>query len=167
MQASVEEMSLDDLIRRADIIVLGDVDIVDASRWNTIDGNLPDNITAKTITSKYIIYTDQVFLPQQIIKGIDNQESIRIRNFGGQVGQDIMTMSPDPTLDPKEIYLLFLVKDSTWSSENDQAHYIILGADQGLYKVSDGKAVSFRDEWVLQDLIGYIQKGLSTSTTSP
>lgn len=165
--ASIEEMSLDNLISEADLIVIGEVKSTDPSHWNTEDGLLPSDITAKNINSKFAIYTDQLFLPNFIIKG-ETQPSIRIRYFGGQVNQDIMTVSGEVPLETQKGYLLFLVEDVLGTTANiNKGHYIVLGSNQGVYEVNNNKAISFRDEWDLDELITYIQISISSKETSP
>lgn len=156
----VEEMSLNDLIHRADWIGVGELHSVDESRWNTSDGKLPEKITNINFDTRYIIYSDQILTPIQNLKGSWN-DPIRIRYFGGQVGQDRMMLSSERALEFQKTYLLFLVRDATWSHPNDIDHFIVLGSSQGIYEISGEKAVSTRDEWLLEDLIVYIEKTLS------
>ena len=155
--ASMIDKSLDDLIAEADLIVVGEVSKVNPSRWNTLDGELPENVTAKNISTKNIIYTDFDFLVNQYIKGGD-ESSINIRTFGGRVGQDVITIDSEPILEKKQTYLLFLVKDLVGLTANvGNQHYLLLSSNQDTYKVVDGKATSFRDEQQLEDLVAYIQ----------
>jgi len=161
--ASIAEVSLDGLISEADLIVIGKVDSNIPSRWNTADGKRPKSVTATNISSKYTIFTDQLFLPSRIIKGEDKDKAVlRIRHFGGQVEQDVMTISGEAPLEDDQSYLLFLVADTLGTTaEIDQGHYIVLGAIQGVYKIDGDKAISFRDEWLLEELVTYIQHLLS------
>lgn len=156
--SSMEELTLDELITKADLIVVGQAKTVYPSRWNTTNGKLPDDVTTKNLSTKNIIFTDLNFLVSQNIKG-EFEESVLIRTFGGQVDQDIMIISPTESLETGQIYLLFLSRDNTGLTAGiDPGHYLVLGSIQGVYKVSDGKAISFRDEWQLEELIAYIQK---------
>jgi hypothetical protein len=161
--ASISEVSLDGLISESDLIVVGKVDSDIPSRWNTADGKRPDSVTTINISSKYTIFTDQLFLPSTVIKGDDKDKGlVRIRHFGGQVEQDIMTISSKAPLEVDQSYLLFLVVDTLGTTaEIDQGHYIVLGAIQGVYKLDGDKAISYRDEWLLEELIAYIQNSLS------
>lgn len=164
---SIEEVSLDGLIAEADLIAIGEVEKLYPGRWNTPNGKLPIDITAKTITTKNIIYTDLNFLISQVVKG-KNENSVRLRTFGGQVDQDTMIVSSEVSLEVEQTYLLFLFIDELGLTANiDSGHYIVLGSIQGVYKIDEGKAVSFRDEWPLDELIAYIQKSLSAESPSP
>jgi hypothetical protein len=162
--ASIEEVSLDGLISESDLIVIGKVNSNIPSRWNTADGKLPESVTANNISSKYMVITDQMFMPNRIIKG-NSDSLIRIRHFGGQVDKDIVSISGEARLELNQSYLLFLFKDTLGSTANiNQDHYIVLGSIQGVYKIDNGKAISNRDEWLLEDLIAYIEKSLSGET---
>lgn len=164
---SYVEMSLDTLIKEADLIVIGNVDTIYPSRWNTPNGNLPTGITVETITPDKVIFTDVNFIVGQIVKGNSEQKTVRIRSLGGMVGQDQMIVSGVASLEMGKTYLLFLVKDTGSTAEINPGHYFVSGGLQGLYQISDGKVDSFRDEWQLEDLIAYIQNSVSTSTDLP
>lgn len=156
--ASLEKMSIDDLIAKSDLVVIGWVDTVYPSRWNTSDGNLPDNVTVETISSDTIIFTDISFHISEILKGKIEQSQVRIRIFGGEVKQDRMTISGEPSLITGQPYLLFLSPDTGLTSEIEPGHFLVTGAIQGAYQISGDKAISVSDEWLLQDLVDYIRK---------
>jgi hypothetical protein len=158
--ASLEKMSIDDLIARSDLIVMGRADSVHPSRWNTSDGTLPNDVTVETISSDMIIFTDVDFHISETLKGETNQSQLYIRIFGGEVGQDRMIISGEPSLEAGQAYLLFLSNDSGSTSKIEPDHFLITGAVQGVYQILDDKAVSVSDEWLLQDLIDYIRKSL-------
>lgn len=166
--ASYAEMSLDDLIIQADLIVIGSLDRMYPSRWNTPDGQLPKEVTVQTITPDKIIFTDMAFNVDQAVKRQNvPPNTIRIRSLGGIVGQDQMIVSGVASLETNTTYLLFLGVDTGSTADIDPGHYFIRGGQQGMYKITDGKAVSFRDEWQVVDLIAYIEKSLSGETPVP
>lgn len=158
--ASLEKMSIDDLIAESDLIVIGWVETVHPSRWNTADGYLPDDVTVKTISSDMVIFTDIGFNISEILKGETEHSQVRIRTFGGEVGQDRMIVSGEPSLIAGQTYLLFLSPDTGLTSEIEPGHYLVTGAIQGAYQISGDKAISVSDEWLLQDLVDYIRKSL-------
>jgi len=165
--ASYIEMPLDTLIAEADLIVIGNLDTIHPSRWNTLDGKLPDGITVQTITPDKVIFTDIDFNVNQIMKGQSDQNAVRIRSLGGVVEQDQMIVSGAASLEKDKPYLLFLGQDTNSAADIDSVHYFVLGGLQGLYQISNGKAISFRDEWQLEELIAYIQDSpLSASTVN-
>jgi len=156
--APLEKMSIDDLIARSELVVIGRVDTVYPSRWNTSDGNLPDNVTVETISSDTIIFTDISFHISEILKGKTEQSQIRVRTFGGEVKQDRLIVSGEPSLIPGQTYLLFLFPNTGLTSEIEPGHFLVTGAIQGAYQISGDKAISVSDEWLLQDLVDYIRK---------
>lgn len=161
--ASYAEMSLDTLINEADLIVIGNLDVVYPARWNTSDGKLSKGTTVNTITPDKVIFTDVNFSVDQILKGQSDQKTVRIRSLGGIVGQDQMIVSGVASLETGKTYLLFLGRDTGSTADIDPGHYFVRGGLQGLYQISDGKAISVKDEWQLEDLIIHIQNSLSQS----
>jgi len=158
---SYQQMSLDNLIAHSDLIAIGTVDVIHPARWNTPDGLLPEEITARSITPDLLIFTDVEFSSGQILKGPSDTKAARIRALGGSVGQDQM-IANDVALEINKSYLLFLVLDRAGTTSNIiPGHYWVTGGYQGLYEISDGKAISFRDDWQLEDLVAYIQDSLS------
>lgn len=158
--ASLEKMSIDDLIDKSDLVVIGWVDTIYPSRWNTLDGNLPNDVTVETISSDMVIFTDVSFSISEILKGKIEQSQVRVRTFGGEVKQDRMMISGEPLLIAGQTYLLFLSPDTGLTSEIEPGHFLVTGAIQGAYQVSGDKAISASDEWLLQDLVDYIRKSL-------
>jgi hypothetical protein len=157
-----EEKSLDDLIGEAEMIVIGKVDNVLPSRWSTPNGKRPSDDEIPD----YTIYTDVVFQISQSLKGERNKPSLYIRTFGGQVGQDQMTVSLETQYKINQTYLLFLSLDQLGStSQVGSAHYLTSGP-QGVYEIIGGKVISLRDEWPLEELIAYIQNSPLTTSAS-
>ena len=75
------------LAKEAKLIIIGTVSSTDPSRWNTPDGQLPPNTTAETLAPDLVIFHDVELTIDTVIKG-DKQDTIKVRVFGGQVGQD-------------------------------------------------------------------------------
>jgi len=81
--------------------------------------------------------------------------------MGGQVGEDRMIFSGSPTYEFGKTYLLFLFLETGPTAK------VVPGAYYGTsspYQIIDGKAISIDDEWLLEDLIAYIEKSLSSET---
>lgn len=164
--ASMVKMSLDDLASGADLIVIGEFTAIHPGRWNTPNGKLPENATLKTVSRQHlIIFTDANFAIKQFLKGDANNPIARIRTFGGQVEQDRMIVSSEPSFTTGKTYLLFLSQDTGSTSAIDPGDYLVLGGIQGTYEITGNKAVSDGDEWILEDLIVYIHSVLSTNPT--
>ncbi|MBE0681202.1 MAG: hypothetical protein IH589_04750 [Anaerolineales bacterium] len=167
-QASYVRMSLDDLITESDLIVIGDLKTVHASRWNTPDGKRPEGISARSILPDHVIFTDLNINVNQIIKGDVRQKNARIRSLGGNVDNDQM-IADKIIPEMGKTYLLFLSLDVRGSTANiGPGHYWITGGGfQGMYEIVSDKAISKTDEWALDELIAYIQKTLFTESPSP
>ncbi|WKZ36922.1 MAG: hypothetical protein QY332_03160 [Anaerolineales bacterium] len=165
--ASYVTMSIDELVTESDLIVIGYVNTIYASRWNTPNGRRPEGDPAQKITPDMTIFTDMDFNITQLIKGDIQQKNARIRSLGGVVDGDRMIADK---IIPKmnKTYLLFLDFGRAGSTANVVTdHYWITGGGfQGLYEIIDDRAISVSDEWALKDLIAYIQKSLSESDSS-
>ncbi|MBL8101641.1 MAG: hypothetical protein JNM02_03850 [Anaerolineales bacterium] len=163
--ASEVEMNLDELIGVADLIVVGDFLNIHPSRWSTANGKLPGNATIELVSQQRLrIFADSDFQVTQYLKGDVESPIVRIRTFGGQVGEDSMIVSGQPKYKTDQTYLLFLFYNTGTTAKIDPGSYYGTSAP---YEITDGKAVSVKDEWVLEDLIAYIQKSLSTESPSP
>lgn len=139
--AAIEFQSLDDLIRKSDLIVRGKVSAINPSRWNTNDGNLPDTITIDSITADFVIYTDMVFEPSAILKGTAPKDQLVIRVFGGNVGKDSMILDAEQLALGQE-YVIFLSKDTGSTAQFGPDHYIVFGATQGVYEIKEDRAIT-------------------------
>jgi hypothetical protein len=157
-------LSIDELIRESDLIVIGNVNNVLPSRWNTPNGKRPEGNPAQAITPDMVIFTDMNFRITRFIKGEAKQGIARIRTLGGVVNDDRM-IADDSIPKTDKTYLLFLDLDTLGSTAQiDPGHYWITGGGfQGLYEIVDDRAISTMDEWALEDLISYIQKALQNS----
>ena len=108
---SYVEMSLNDVIYEADTIVLGEIETTFPSEWNTQNGKLPDDATWQTVSDQNLyIFTEQVFRVSKFLKGEQTDSSLIVRTFGGQVGQDIMTLAVEKTMSlGKPIYCSYII----------------------------------------------------------
>jgi hypothetical protein len=163
--ASVTEMSLDDLIAKADIIAIGEFSAIQPSRWSTPNGKLPPNTTLDYVSEHRLrIFSDSPFHTSSILKGESQSPVIRVRTFGGSVGQDSMTISGEPVYETDKLYLLFLYYNTGTTADIDSGAYY---GSYVFYEIIDGQAVSARDKWLLEDLIAYIEKPLAAATAVP
>jgi len=158
--ALLEEFSLDELIAKSDRIVTGTITNVYPSRWNTPDGILSPGITAETISPDSVIFTESEVTIDQSFKGDLAEKTIRVRTFGGIVGQDRMVAESEPELELGQTYILFLSKDTGKTAEIGPEHYLVTGAVQGAFKMVGDMAVSEVSELPLTDLLTKIQSGV-------
>lgn len=157
-------MSLDDLINKSDLIVIGNLKSVVASRWNTPDGRRPEGNPAKVITPEMVIFTDMNFSVAQSLKGNIQKNIVRIRTLGGELEGDKMIVD-DFVPQSNKKYLLFLTLDTAGSTAKIAPGYywITGGGFQGMYEIVADRAFSTMDAWTLEDLITYIQNKLQSS----
>ena len=161
---SYVEMSIDNLISDSDLIVIGNLNTIYPSRWSTSDGKRSgDNSSA----SGEIIFTDMDFNITQMIKGDVQQKAARIRTLGGVV-DEVQMIADNVIPEMNKTYLLFLGLDTLGSTAQIiPDHYMIKGGGfQGLYEIVGDKAISADEEWVLDELIAYIETSLSTMTSA-
>ncbi len=149
---SLELLTLEELIAGSTQIVLGRVITIYPARWNTPDGILPPDVTAETAPLELVIFADTELAIERAFKG-GLEDTVRVRTFGGQVGQDRMIVDSQPSLDLGQAYVLFLVQDAGTTGAIGPDHYLVLGAVQGAYKIVGDRASSIADELPLADLL--------------
>ena len=138
---AMEFKSLEDLIQQSDLIVHGTISTANPARWNTPDGTLPNTVTLDTISADFIIYTDMVFEPKAVLQGNVPNDQLIIRTFGGSVGKDQMTIDAEE-LKPGTEYVIFLAKDTGSTAQLGPEHYLVFGATQGVYEITEGRVVA-------------------------
>ena len=160
---SYPERSLDDLIYEADAVVVGEFESALPSKWSTPNGKLPEGATAETVFGNLYIYTEYIFRVESLLKGNQPESTVLIRTFGGQVGEDIMTVNSNETYQIGQTYLLFLFYDPRLAKDGDPDPFLVFG--QRVYTVTDGKAASVEDEWNAEELSDYITNSPFAGTT--
>jgi len=156
------ETTVDVLISASELIVIGKVDKNLSSKWKAPNGAVPENLTSRDILDADLsIFTDSLFFVDQRLKGKDDNTIVRVRSFKGEIGNVRFENSSEPAYTEGEVYLLFLHKDIGPTQIVDPGNYIPVNAIFGVYKIVDNKAISVQEEWILEELIAYIQKSLS------
>jgi hypothetical protein len=153
--------STDDLIKKAELIVIGEAVTTLPSRWNAPDGSDLKNASPEEVARAHGLFTDSLISINQILKGDIVKPVVRVRSFIGETEKVRWVNESEPSFVIRRTYLLFLAKDTGATARVDPGDYISLGAYQGVYEIVGGKAISADDEWVLEDLIAYIQSSLS------
>lgn len=156
--------SIDDKIKEAELIVIGEVTTVLPSRWNAPDGNDSKNASPEEVSRAHGLFTDSLISIQQILKGNIDTPFARVRSFVGEIETVVWANESQPDFETKRIYLLFLEKDDGATAKVDPGAYISVNANMAVYEIIDDKAISADDEWLLEDLIDYIEKSLSSET---
>ena len=160
-------MNIDYKIREAEIILIGEVTTNLPSRWNAPDGNDSKSASPEEVSRAHGLFTDSIISIQQILKGKIATPVVRVRSFSGEIETVIWVSDSEPSFIKKRTYLLFLVRDTGATAGVDPGDYVSVTAKYAIYEIIDGKAISADDEWVLEELIAYIQKTLSSESPLP
>jgi hypothetical protein len=165
--ASLRELSIDDKMREAQIIVIGEVKTRLPSKWKFHNEKDTKNATSQEIFEAEGLFTDSIISVEQILLGDYREPIVRVRSFMGETQQITWQDSSEPSFKMGHDYLLFLTQDTGPTANVDPGDYISVNANTAVYEIVDGRAMSADDEWILEDLIAYIQNSLSTEASSP
>ena len=111
---TVQRLTLDDMVSKADTIVIGRV-INSQSSW-TKNGKL--------------ILTQTTFEVQEGLKGAATK-TVTITTVGGRVGNNILHVSGMPSFQPEETAVIFL--------ERSNSYLTVLGLSQGKFSIVNGE----------------------------
>jgi len=157
----LEKKTINDFIADAELILIGTVNTVFSSRWDTTYGDIPPEWTLEDIYEADAgIFTDTSISIDQLLKGNFENPTIRIRSFHGEVGNVQWISDVEPVFINERSYVLFLVQDDGPTASIEPGDYISVNAADAVYIISNGMAISPNDEWILEDLIAYIQNAL-------
>jgi hypothetical protein len=167
VHGTVVQLSIENKIKAAELVVIGEVKNTHPSRWLSPSGKDPKNASPKEIVQALGLFTDSDVYVNQVLKGNIKTSAVRVRAFSGQTSKVRWLSDIEPSYVIGKTYLLFLKKSSGPTEKVDPGSYIAVGAFQGVYEIVADKAISRDDEWVLEELIAYIEKVLSTETSVP
>jgi hypothetical protein len=162
-----EELSIDEKITRAELIVLGEVVLNLPSKWQYENDKRVRYASSQEIFNAEGLFTDSLIRTDRIIKGEFTDPLIRVRSFVGETGQLVWKNYGEPLYIKRKNYLLFLQRDTGLSTKVDPGNYISISGIYAIYEITDGKAVSVDDEWNLEELLAYIQNKLAESDAAP
>ncbi len=130
----MEKMSLEDLTREADVILIGD--IVDVqSKWGL---------------ERDKIYTYSTVFVERYIKGGTGEEKLTILSEGGRIGTLFIWVEDTPTFLKDEMVLVFLKKSGK--------EYSVVGLSQGKYTLKNGVLTGLEGEKTqLKDFLSQIE----------
>jgi len=157
---SLENLTIDQKIERAELIVIGRARTILPSRWLAPKGNETRNPSPEEVFRSGGLFTDTLITIDQILKGSFTQPNVRVRSYIGETEQVRWVNSSEPSFERGQIYLLFLVKDIGPTKNVDPGDYVSVNSNRAVYEIVDGKAISADDEWVLEELISYIQNSV-------
>lgn len=140
-----------ELSKRSSTIVIGTVKETLPSKWNTNDGQ-KSGPNVKFSPSN-VIYTDIIINVDEYIKNPLSSKEVRVRVVGGKVGNDVLIADDEPTFQPGEKVLLYLMKDDNPSTQDiGPEHFIVTGRVQGKFTMTDdGNAIGFDSKTISQN----------------
>jgi len=157
INASLRKLTLDEKIKEADLIIIGKIMTILPVKWSSPSGKKINEATPEEIFQAGGLFTDSVISVEQILKG-DNKDSIvRTRSFFGETDLIRWVNSNEPNYKKDTTYLFFLEKDYGSTQMIDAGYYISVNSNTAVYEITNNKAISADDKWVLDDLINYIQ----------
>ncbi len=166
--ASIRALTIDEKIREAQIILIGEVKTTLPSKWKLQDQKDAKSASPQDfVEARTGLFTDSIISVKQIIKGDYQEPLVRVRSFTGETEQVRWESSSEPTYEKGHLYLLFLERDFGPTAHVDPGDFISVNSNTAVYEIVDGKAISSDDEWVLEELIAYIQTSLAAETSSP
>ncbi|WP_410509733.1 hypothetical protein RSJ42_05815 [Methanosarcina hadiensis] len=139
-----------ELSKNSDTVIIGTVKEILPSKWNNADGKNPGQDIEFDLNNT--IYTDTIIIVDEYLKNPLSSKEVRVRVEGGTVGNDTLLSECEPAFQPAERVLLYLMKDDNPATRDiSPEHFIVTGALQGKYTLTDdGKAVR-PDETVNQE----------------
>ena len=159
--ASLRELTIDDKIREAQIIVIGEVESTLPSKWKFHNEKEAKYATPQEIFDAEGLFTDSIISVEHVLQGDYQQPTVRVRSFTGETEQIRWIDTSQVQYIKGDSYLLFLRQDTGPSANIDPGYYRSVNANTAIYEIINGKAVSADDEWVLDELIAYIQNSLT------
>jgi hypothetical protein len=164
--ASLRALSIDDKINEAELIIIGEVRTVLPSKWKRQNEKDVRNATPQEIFESGL-FTDSIITIKQIFKGNAEGVAIRVRSFIGETEQVRLLNSSQPVFERGKKYLLLLRKDFGPTSIVEPGHYKSVNANTAVYEIIGDMAKAADDEWLLEELIVYIQNKVAESTIMP
>lgn len=158
---SVELLTIDQKISTSEVIIVGTAKSLLPSKWLVSNGASEKNPSPEEVFRTGGLFTDALFSVEQVLKGEYNEPIIRVRSFIGETEQVRWVNLGQPIFREKQSFLMFLIKDTGPTSIIDSGDYISVNSKYAIYEIIDGKAISSEDEWILAELIEYIQNSLS------
>jgi len=160
---SIEFLTIDEKIKRAEIIVMGEVKSTLPSHWLAPEGRDSRKASPEDVFESGGLFTDSIISINQLLKGDYDKAVLRVRAFVGEIEQVRWVNTSQPSYIPGHKYLLFLKNDTGPTAGIEPGHFMSINSASAVYEIVNGKAISRDDEWVFEDLITYIQNALQNS----
>lgn len=145
-----EEMSA-----TANLILSGEVMEVLPARWNTGNGEQPEEITGD-----FTIYHDVIIKPKKVYKGDTSKENVTVRVYEGKIPGGMMVESEqEPEFTKEENVLLFLAyDDGHYNTAKSQDFYVTVGMFQGKYTLKGTSVKNKKEKLDVENLENTIEK---------
>jgi hypothetical protein len=139
INASMIKLSLEDLVRQSDAILIGTVIEILPSKGDIVSHT----------------YTDAVIRPERYLYGGSGTQNIAVRTLGGTIGGVTLWMEDQPKFTIGEENLLFLRHIDPFAPQgiDPQNYYEVAGAVQGKWDYKDGVATSISGEKISIDAL--------------
>lgn len=121
------------------------------SKWDTADGKKPDPDVKFDLNNT--IYTDIIINVEKYIKNPLSSKEVWVRVEGGIVENDTLLIDYEPTFQPGENVLLYLMEDTNPATKDiGPEHFRVTGFIQGKYSLTNyGKALGFDSVAISQE----------------
>lgn len=157
----LEKYDINKLISMSDNIIIGEVNTILPSRWNSPDGKRPININDG---KPYVIYTDNNIKIEESLKGSLETPTILVRTLGGRVENDGQSVEDQPSYSTGEKVLIFLKKDNNFKTKDfGDEHFVTVGQMQGKIPIVQNNVVIGGEKISLDDLRIKITENIKAS----
>ena len=157
----LRELTIDEKIEEAQLIIIGKVKTELPSKWKLQHQKEAKDALPQDVLREGGLFTDYLINIDQVLKGGFEDKVIRVRSFTGETDLVRWEGDSEPSFEIGQIYLLFLVEDYGPTTIVDTGDYISVNANTAVYRIDNGQAISADDQWVLEDLIAYINNKLA------
>ena len=159
LNGALPSITIDEMIYRSELILIGEVETILPSKWNSSKDINTRYLTPKDVGELGVgMYTDTIITPISFLKGdLPEDFILRVRSFGGTIEHVTFENLMSPSFQEGQKYLLFLYKDTGTTQIIDPGDYIPINAGFGVYEIIGDTVVSLGDERSLDELVTYIE----------
>lgn len=151
-------IKLEKLVKKAEVIIKGEVLDISGPRWNNKDNKQPKNIGGKDV-----IYKDYYIKCSETLKGNNKvNEVVRLRAYEGEISGFTVEDNSQIILEKGQEIFAFLIKDtSQWNKEKDLDFFVPFGEIQGVYILKDNTIKNVNEELEITAFSEQLEKELN------